>query len=254
MLRGERPGSKRASGHAGARLDCYVSGMSFVHAVRSLVRPPFFAAMALLVSSLAVGCTPPTVATATPEQLANAYPTVLQPPASLGADFMMEQEVTMTHAEGQNTFRAILQKRGDELVLLGLAPHGGRAFVLTQRGDEITFESFMPEELPFPPRYILHDIHRTWFQSAGDAAPDANGWREVERDGERIREHVGPAGVTERHFTRLDGVPAGTIVVRYGDGLAAGAPNAAQPPTETTFENGWFGYTGSVRTLSWEAL
>lgn len=229
-------------------MDCYVSGMGSLRVVRS------FTLWSLLAGALASGCTPPTVATATPEQLANAYPTVLQPPASLGADFMMEQEVTMTHAEGQNTFRAILQKRGDELVLLGLAPHGGRAFVLTQRGDEITFESFMPEELPFPPRYILHDIHRTWFQSAGDAAPDAEGFREVERDGERIREHVGPAGVTERQFTRLDGAPAGAITVRYGDGLAEGAPHTARPPDETTFENGWFGYTGRVRTLSWEAL
>jgi len=228
--------------------------MGFVHAVCSRVSPSRLAAITLLAGALGTGCTPPTVATATPEQLANAYPTVLQPPASLGADFMMEQEVTMTHAEGQNTFRAILQKRGDTLVLLGLAPHGGRAFVLTQRGDEITFESFMPEELPFPPRYILHDIHRTWFQGAGDAAPDADGWREVERDGERIREHVGASGVTERQFTRLDGAPAGTITVRYGEGLPAGAPHTARPPDETRFENGWFGYTGSVRTLSWEAL
>jgi hypothetical protein len=167
---------------------------------------------------------------------------------------MMEQEVTMTHAEGQNTFRAILQKRGDELLLLGLAPHGGRAFVLTQRGVDVTFESFMPEELPFPPRYILHDIHRTWFQGAGSAAPDADGWREVQREGERVRERVGPEGVLERHFERLDGAPAGSIVVRYGAGLAEGAPSAVRPPDVTTFENGWFGYTGSVRTLSWEAL
>jgi len=227
--------------------------MGSLHVVPALA-PISRLALLLLSSALAAGCAPPNVTTATPEQLASAYPTVLQSPATLGPDFMMEQEVTMTHAEGQNTFRAILQKRGDELMLLGLAPHGGRAFVLTQRGNEITFESFMPEELPFPPRYILHDIHRTWFQSAGDATPDADGWREVERDGERIREHSGPAGVTERHFTRLDATPAGEIVVRYGAGLAQGAPNTARPPSETTFENGWFGYTGTVRTLSWEAL
>lgn len=76
----------------------------------------------------------------------------------------------------------------------------------------------------------------------------------MERDGERVREHVGPSGVTERRFERLDGAPAGAIVVRYGEGLAAGAPHTARPPDETTFENGWFGYTGRVRTLSWEAL
>jgi hypothetical protein len=210
--------------------------------------------LSLSVAVLVTGCTRPSVLTATPEQLTDAYPTVLQSPATLGPDFMMEQEVTMTHAEGSNTFRAILQKRGDELVLLGLAPHGGRAFVLTQRGDAVTFESFMPEELPFPAQYILHDIHRTWFHSAGSAEPDAQGFREVERDGERIREHVGAGGVSERRFERLDGAPAGAIVVRYGDGLTAGAPHTARPPDEVTFENGWFGYSGRIRTLSWEAL
>ena len=63
-----------------------------------------------------------------------------------------------------------------------------------------------------------------------------------------------PVVLTERQFTRLDGAPAGTITVRYGEGLAPGAPHTARPPDETTFENGWFGYTGRVRTLSWEAL
>ena len=177
------------------------------HARPTLVAHAGLACLSLVVAaSVLTGCGPRTVATATPEQLANAYPTVLAAPSALGPDFMMEQEVTMTHAQGAHTFRAILQKRGDELLLLGLAPHGGRAFVLTQRGEhDITFESFMPEELPFPPRYILHDIHRTWFQGAGSAAPDADGWREVERDGERVREHVGPEGITERTFERIPG-------------------------------------------------
>ncbi len=214
---------------------------------------------ACLTCLLVPGCVPRSVTTASPEELANAYPTVIQSPEALGPDFVMEQEVTMIHAEGQNSFRAVLQKRGDELVLLGLAPHGGRAFVLTQRGQEVTFESFMPEELPFPPRYILYDIHRTWFsgvdRAQGAASEvDSEGWREVERDGERVREHVGPAGVTERRFSRLNGEPAGEIIVSYGEGLPLGAPHQARPPAETTFDNQWFGYQGIVRTLSWEAL
>jgi hypothetical protein len=180
------------------------------------------------------------------------YPTTMVDPSSIAGDFLVEQEVRMVHPRGENTFRAVLQKRGNQLLLLGLAPHGGRAFLLQQTAEGTTFESYMPFELPFPPEYILHDVHRTWFLGiAGSAASD----RSAERDGERIEERISPEGaVLERRFTRLDGRPEGTIVVRYGAGLATGAPITAAPPDEVTFDNGWYGYRATVRTLRWQAL
>ena len=174
------------------------------------------------------------------------YPTVLAPPSSLGGDFAMEQVVTMRHQQGENTFRAVLQKQGDELVLLGLAPHGGRAFVLTQRGTEVTFESFMPRELPFPPEYIFHDIHRAWFKDA----PGLGG----ELEGERVTERAEGGRVVERRYERLDGRPEGAIVVSYGDGLAPGAPVTAAPPPTIELVNGWFGYSATIESSNWQAL
>ncbi len=174
------------------------------------------------------------------------YPTVLAPPSSLGGDFAMEQEVTMTHAQGENVFRAVLQKQGDELVLVGLAPHGGRAFVLTQRGTEVSFESFMPRELPFPPEYILHDIHRAWFKDApGESA---------EMDGERVTETIEGDRVTERRYERLDGQPEGAIVVSYEGGMVPGAPVTEAPPERVVLDNQWFGYRATIVSRNWQRL
>jgi hypothetical protein len=181
-----------------------------------------------------------------PQGSPEPYPTELASPSTFGADFAMEQEVTMRHQRGENTFRAVLQKQGDELILLGLGPHGGRAFVLTQRGQEIEFESFMPRELPFPPAYILHDIHRAWFK-------DAPG-EEAEMDGERVTETVVDGRVTERRYERLDGQPEGAIVVRYEGGLAPGAPVTAAPPETVVLDNGWFGYQAIIRSRNWQEL
>ena len=152
----------------------------------------------------------------------------------------------MEHPEGSNSFRAMLQKQGDELLLLGLAPHGARAFLLRQTAEGVSFESYMPFELPFPPEFILYDVHRTWFMSSEGAT--------LEREGERIAERVENGRVLERTFERLDGAPEGTITVSFEGGLVEGAPNTAAPPERVVLENGWFGYRATVRTLSWQPL
>lgn len=175
------------------------------------------------------------------------YPTVMRAPAELGGDFLMEQEVTMTHPRGEHSFRAVLQKQGDELILLGLAGHGGRAFLLKQTPEGVSFERFIPIEFPFPPEYIFHDVHRTWFTDAAIGT--------VEQDGERIvTEGDGSGAITRRTFERLDGAPEGTLEVRYEGTLQPGAPVAAAPPDRAVLINGWFGYRAEVRTLRWQPL
>lgn len=174
------------------------------------------------------------------------YPTTLVPPSELEGDFLMEQEVAMTHPQGANEFRAVLQKQGPRLILLGLAPHGGRAFLLEQTDEGVRFESYMPFELPFPPEYILHDIHRAWFITAPGGV--------TERDGERIEERKQGSRVLERSYRRLDGSPAGEITVHYEGGLAPGAPLTAAPPETVVLDNGWFGYRATIRTLRWQPL
>lgn len=204
-----------------------------------------------LLASVVFGCGPHGGET-TPVEVGPGYPTRMVDPATLAGDFVVEQEVRMVHPRGENTFRAVLQKRGGQLVLLGLAPHGGRAFLLQQGATGTSFESFMPFELPFPPEYILHDVHRTWFLGVETIEGER---ASVERDGERVTEVRDASGaVLERRFVRLEGPPEGEIVVRFGAGLAKGAPMRTSPPPEVTFDNGWYGYRAHVRTLRWQAL
>lgn len=174
----------------------------------------------------------------------DAYPTVLTPVSELGGDFAMQQEVTMVHPEGENTFSAVLQKQGDTLTMMALGPHGGRAFMLVQRGTEVEYESFISIEFPFPPQYILHDIHRAWFARVAEA----------NAEGERIEEERVDGRVMGRTFVRVGEEERGQIRVSYEGGLDEGAPVSARPPEHTTLENGWFGYTARIHTREWQAL
>jgi hypothetical protein len=181
------------------------------------------------------------------------YPTRLRSPAELDGDFAMEQSLTVQHETGEHRFRAVLQKVDAEIVLVGLGPHGGRGFALTQRGTEVTFETFVPVELPFRPEYMLYDVHRTWLQPSPDPAPPP-GVRAREQDGERVTERWSAEGLVERTFERLDGRPTGVLAVRYEPPLANGAPLQARPPSRAHLDNGWFGYRIEMETDSWTPL
>jgi hypothetical protein len=162
---------------------------------------------------------------------------------------MMRQRLTARWGDGEETaFDAVLQKHGDTLILLGLGPHGGRAFVLEQRDGHVRFENFVDVDLPFPPRFILLDIQRVFFPQLSESVlPDGEHTGTV--DGEVIREQWREGKLVSRSFQRADGEPAGLITVDYGAGMASGE----QPPP-IVFHNGWFGYSLSVETLSWSRL
>ena len=169
---------------------------------------------------------------------------MLTPVSELGPDFAMQQEVTMVHPEGENTFSAVLQKQGDTLTMMALGPHGGRAFMLVQRGTEVEYQSFISIEFPFPPQYILHDIHRAWFARVAQAAAE----------GEQIEEERVDGRVMSRTFERVGEEERGQIRVSYEGGLDEGAPVSARPPENITLENGWFGYTARIQTREWQSL
>ena len=171
------------------------------------------------------------------------YPGLLRPPSALGADVLWQQRVTASWGdEPGRSFDVAVQKRGDTLTLIGLSPLGSTGFVVELRGDAISHQAPAGEELPFPPRYLLLDVERVFFPWLPAGAAD--GERAGEVGEERVVEQVQGGRVRERRFTRLDGQPRGTIVVRYdwkdGDGAA---------PSQAELDNGWFGYRLSIRTL-----
>ncbi len=199
---------------------------------------------ALALSALALACG----ARRPPAMPARANPGALVPTGEIRGDFLMRQRVEAHYPGRDVSFDAVLQKQGDALTLLGLTPFGTRAFVLQQRGTEVSFTSHMPGELPFPPRYMLLDIHRTFFMGLGPP-PAGDGERTGARDGDEIREVWRAGRLMERHFRRLDGRPPGTVDVRYVDGMIGHAP-----PRTIEFRNGWSGYSLTITTLAHQTL
>ncbi len=202
--------------------------------------------LASLLWLVASGCGGPP----TPAPAVERYPTRLVDPATLVGDFALEQQITITHAGVVHSFRAVLEKRGERLVLLALGPHGGRGFAWTQVGGDVEFQRFIPVELPFAPRYVLEDVHRVWFLPRH---PPADGEGVVERDqaGEHEVERYQGGRLMSRSYTRLDGHPTGRIEVDYGEGIAPGAPLTAAPPADVVLVNRWLGYRLRVHTLRW---
>ena len=123
----------------------------------------------------------------------------------------LRQRIDARFGERTMSFSAVLQVDGGVLSLLALTPYGTRAFLIEQVGQSLRFTRYVDRELPFPPRFILLDVHRALFTGMGHAAPAGDGERSFERDGERITERWRAGKLIERRFERLDRKPAGVI-------------------------------------------
>lgn len=189
-----------------------------------------------LLALLALGCGPSRPAEGGP--VVPAPQGVLHAPSELGADFSLDHQITIRWQGREESFRGVLEKRGDVLTLVGLAPHGGRGFVLRQEGLEVSFESQLPEALPFPPEHILMTLHRAWLLGISTEAM-ADGEHRLERDGEEIVERWSGGRLVDRSFRVLDGEPAGRFEIHYEGGLD---PSHASAPSRVTVRDGWIGY------------
>lgn len=201
----------------------------------------------LLLASALLACThrdPPPSTTPPP---AGGYPGVLRDPATHAHDFMVRQHAVGDHNGRSFSFDAVVQKKGDELIVLVLTPYGSRALLIKQTGAEVEVQKFIDRELPFDPEFILLDVQRVFLK--GQPAPHAEGWTETVAEDETIREHWQGGRLLAREYTRVDGTPAGTIAVTYEGGFQPGT----KPPT-LTLHNGWFGYTLTLETTDYQPL
>jgi hypothetical protein len=205
---------------------------------------------ALCVALLLTGCGAAVARPALPPREypgALVAPEALRSPSALGEAFALEQRVRSESPAGTHQFRAVLQLRGDTLVMVGFGPHGGRGFVLTQRGHEVALDWQLPGEIPFPPRYMMHDVQRVWFGGLEGPRPDGE-HRETRGDEELVERWEG-GRLRERTYRRLDGPPEGVLRVRYEPGLGG-----TRPPREVVLDNGWFGYRLVLTTLSHQRI
>ncbi len=177
------------------------------------------------------------------------YPGELRAVSELGADMLLRQRIVGVRGEARWELEVVLQKRGDSLLLLALTPFGTRLFAFTQEGDgEPTLETFIDVEPPFPPRFVLLDVHRVLMQS-GARPPGGEGEVLYETGEERVRERWSGGALMSRRFERIDFEPPGSVSVSYGEGMREGGP----PPT-VELVNEWAGYRVTIHTLSRRAL
>lgn len=166
-----------------------------------------------------------------------------------GPDFMARQRLRGTARGREIGGEVVLQKQGDTLTLVGLTPFGTKAFVARQQGAEESVQVLAPEgKLPFPPRFMLLDVHRVHFLGLpGGQLQDGTHRGEVGQ--ERVTEVWQGGALLERRFERKDGRPAGTIAITYEGGMKDGVL-----PARVRLDNGWFAYQIVVETLQWQPL
>lgn len=189
----------------------------------------------LVLGLLVAGCARPAAPTAE-----RPYPGVLHPPRELSPDLVVEQHIEATKDGSGDGFDAVVQKRGDELLVVGLGPASVRAFVIRQFGDAIDFEQRLGPKPPFPARNVLVDVHRVFFKRLDGDAP-VDGARTGSVDGEEVRETWRGGELVERSFSR-PGELSGAVRVRYGPGCRA---DRCEPRTVRLL-NEWFGYALTI--------
>ena len=188
------------------------------------------------------------------DEAGGGYPGVLHDPHEWPESFTVRQSIAISASRGGRTtrgqFDAVMQKQDDTLVIVGLGPMNSRAFTLTQRGRTVEFvPSAGGPELPFPPRYILVDVHRVFFYAPLSDGP-RTGVVRGQRDGEQVEERWEQGELRSRSFTRPGSDLTGAVRVEYGPGCRAERCH----PDSVTVRNEWFGYTLTITNQEYEAL
>jgi hypothetical protein len=107
-------------------------------------------------------------------------PGELVPTGEIPGDLFWRERVRVVGGDVDAGFELAVQKRGDELVVVGFNEFGAQAFSAVQRGAEVELRSELGRALAVPPGNLLRDLHRARF----GAAP--GGRVEVAREGERV--------------------------------------------------------------------
>jgi len=186
--------------------------------LRAIARPLLLAAALLAAATACIHHTAP------PERPKMAPPTAaeLPPPDAIPGTFTVRQKLRATSAKGGGSFEAVLQKTPGTLTLVGLTPYGSRAFLLQQTKGDVQFTKYVPREMPFPPTFMLLDIHRVLDRWLGPPLPA--GERSGRAGDETIHERWQDGRLVERTFTNPAAQPPGTITISYAGTDTSGIP------------------------------
>lgn len=198
----------------------------------------------VLAALLAVAASACGAAARPPAEAREELPPVLLPVGALPGDFMLRQHVTARYEERSDGFDAVLQKRGDELTLVGLGPMSTVGFVLklSERGVELDNRS--GRELPFRPEHILADVQRVFYPWLPPAERCDACVREGEAEGLALTERYEAGRLRERRFRWAAAPERGEVVVRY-----EGWGTSELAPARVSLDNGWYGYALVIETV-----
>jgi hypothetical protein len=87
-------------------------------------------------------------------------------------NFAARERVTVTAKDLDFPFELVVQKSGDDLVLIGLSPLGAKLFSVVQIGTEPSVDALPAAVLPIPPLNVLRDLHRLRFAPQSKPAAD----------------------------------------------------------------------------------
>jgi Protein of unknown function (DUF3261) len=178
--------------------------------------------------------------------LTTAPPTAaeLPPPDAIPGTFTLRQKLRATSPKGGGSFEAVLQKTPGTLTLVGLTPYGSRAFLLQQTKGDVQFTKYIPRELPFPPTFMLLDIHRVLDQWLGPPLPA--GERAGRAGDETIHERWQDGRLVERTFENAKARPPGTITIGYA------GYDASNFATRITLQNARLDYRIDIETVPFQ--
>jgi len=184
--------------------------------------------------------------TAPPERAGMAPPTAaeLPPPDAIPGTFEVRQRLKAMSPKGGGSFEAVLQKKPGTLTLVGLTPYGSRAFLLQQTKGDVQFTKYIPREMPFPPTFMLLDIHRVLDQWLGTPLP--GGERSGQAGDETIHERWRDGRLVERTFANPKARPPGTITITYAGHDASGFA------THITLQNARLDYRIEIDTVPFQ--
>lgn len=161
-------------------------------------------------------------------------------------DFIVHQKVHASFGERKMVFQAVIQKAQGRLTIVALTLQGTRLFTLEQSGKTVRFQRYTRSELPFSPRHILVDIHRSYFRRL--ASPPASGRRVARSGPELLRETWSGGQLIERSIEIVEAKRPERITIRYG----AGGASLLERPVR--YHNGYLGYTLAVTPLRFKLI
>jgi hypothetical protein len=160
----------------------------------------------------------------------------------MDGDFLLRQRVRVEAGGRSFALRLVTQKRGGELLQVGIDPLGAKLFTLRQRGTQVEVDALPAPVLEVEPANFLRDLHRIRFLTIDD--PPADGSSSTVRDGTEIRETWERGTLRERRFRRVAGRPDGAVVLRFE------TPGPTREGIHrVSIANGWCGYRVEVVTL-----